>query len=166
MIQKSIGNWKETMSRIFRYKFSESFSEELHLFAKTHQHDDRVTFKESWEVYIKENEDIIATEIRALQNVNYSGNVLEKMFKSARYYFRTKQKKDPRQRSNYISINQSNINLMDEYLTEDVFRVDFTPKNSFEGFHEKYKDHEMFQLDFDKIKKTYKNRYFILSKNI
>ena len=81
---------------IYRYKFSNDFTEGLFTFAKIHQYDDRKTFKEAWTKWTEENDIIITNEIRRLKDNGYEGNILDKMFKSARYYFRKKpnQKKE------------------------------------------------------------------------
>ena len=70
---------------IYRFKFTEEFMEDLYKFSKIHQYDDRKDFKEAWKVWTKENENIINDEMRRLLNLGYEGDVLDKMFKSARY---------------------------------------------------------------------------------
>ena len=79
-----------TDKTIFRYKFSEPFVADLYNFAKIHQYDDRKVFKEEWKLWAEDNELIVNGEKERLQNLNYEGDVLDKMFKSARYYFRKK----------------------------------------------------------------------------
>jgi hypothetical protein len=44
---------------IYRYKFNEEFTNELSVFSKIHQYDDRKVFKESWIKWTEENEDIV-----------------------------------------------------------------------------------------------------------
>jgi hypothetical protein len=157
---------------IFRYKFSESFSQELYEFSKIHQYDDRKTFKESWENWIEENNDVIDYEIERLTKLGYQGDILSKMFKSSRYYFRKKstEKKEPVQRRSYVSVSQDLLNSMDEFISKSN---DTKPSQSFVEycktntpllqeevsclFNKGIKDHIEIR---DKIKKTYKNRYF------
>ena len=168
------------LNPIYRYKFTESFMEELYEFSKIHQYDERKDFKEAWKIWIEENEDIINNETLRLDNLGYKGNVIDKMFKSARYYFRNKStdKKEPKQRRQYISVTRELLNAMDNHIEKNMYNEDYQPKTGFilfcksneailidtlanvieQGIH----DSELIQ---DKIKKTYKNRYFILTQN-
>jgi hypothetical protein len=152
--------------------------EELYKFSKIHQYDERKDFKEAWKVWTEENQDIIDEETTRITNLGYDGDVMDKMFKSARYYFRKKstEKKEPRQRRQYISVNRELLDAMDNHIEENIFNVDYQPKTGFISFckaNEKIlkesiskifeqgvKDSDLIE---DKIKKTYKNRYFMLT---
>jgi len=168
------------LNPIYRYKFTEHFMEELYEFSKIHQYDARKDFKEAWKIWIEENEDIINQETLRLDNLGYKGNVIDKMFKSARYYFRNKStdKKEPKQRRQYISVTRELLNAMDNHIEKNMFNEDYQPKTGFILFcksneailietlanviEQGITDSEVIQ---DKIKKTYKNRYFILTQN-
>lgn len=163
---------------IYRFKFTEDFMEELYKFSKIHQYDERKDFKEAWKIWTEENEDIIDEETERLNNLGYDGDVLDKMFKSARYYFRKKSsdKKEPKQRRQYISVTRELLESMDHHIEENIFNDDYQPKTGFISFcksNEKIlkesiakifeqgvKDSDLIE---DKIKKTYKNRYFMLT---
>jgi|688.fasta_scaffold565175_1 hypothetical protein len=163
---------------IYRFKFTEDFMEELYKFSKIHQYDERKDFKEAWKTWTEENQDIIDEETTRLTNLGYEGDIIDKMFKSARYYFRKKstEKKEPRQRRQYISVNRELLDAMDNHIEENIFNVDYQPKTGFISFckaNEKIlkesiskifeqgvKDSDLIE---DKIKKTYKNRYFMLT---
>jgi len=163
---------------IYRFKFTEDFMEELYKFSKIHQYDERKDFKEAWKLWTEDNQDIIDEETTRLTNLGYDGDIMDKMFKSARYYFRKKstEKKEPRQRRQYISVNRELLDAMDNHIEENIFNVDYQPKTGFISFckaNEKIlkesiakifeqgvKDSDLIE---DKIKKTYKNRYFMLT---
>jgi hypothetical protein len=163
---------------IYRFKFTEEFMEELYNFSKIHQYDERKDFKEAWKNWTEDNETIIDDEMRRLLNLGYEGDVLDKMFKSARYYFRKKssEKKEPRQRRQYISVNRELLDAIDKHIEEHIYNADYQPKTGFIIF---CKDNENIvketiskiyeqgikesQMIEDKIKKTYKNRYFMLT---
>ena len=162
---------------IFRYKFSEELTEILSYFAKLHQHDDRHTFKEAWQVWTDENQEMILEEINRLKMNDYSGDILDKMYKSARYYYRKKSpvKPEPKKRRPYISIDDSLLKLMDAHILENIHREGYQPKTGFLLFCEanlhilKETIQTIFskgitdiQIIQHKIKKTYKNRYFML----
>lgn len=169
---------KEFPSIIYRYKFAEEFMEQLYVFSKIHQYDDRKDFKEAWKNWTEENDEIIDIEMRRLLNLGYDGDILNKMFKSARYYFRKKsgEKKEPKQRRQYISVNRELLDAMDNHISKKIFDAEYQPKT---GFIEFCKDNEKIlketiakifeqgikssELIEDKIKKTYKNRYFMLT---
>ena len=57
-------------------------------------------FKDNWKIWCDNNKDIIKTEIDILKGKGYEGDVLVKMYKSARYYFKNKstEKKDAKKR--------------------------------------------------------------------
>ena len=152
--------------------------QELYNFSKIHQYDERKDFKEAWNIWIEENEDIINEEIRRMTNLGYDGDVLDKMFKSARYYFRKKstEKTVPKQRRQYISVNKELLSAMDTHIEENIYKDDYQPKKAFISFckeNEKILTTTITQIYAqgikysevieDKIKKTYKNRYFILT---
>jgi hypothetical protein len=179
MTTELINNNEEQMAVIYRYKFTEDFMEELYKFSKIHQYDDRNDFKDAWKVWTEDNEDIIEEETRRLTNLGYDGDILVKMFKSARYYFRKKstQKKDPVKRTTYINVNKELITEIDSHIERQNYNKDYQPKTAFLDF---CKDNEallqetirnIYQQGIHdsnaietKIKKTYKNRYFIFSK--
>jgi len=170
----------EISSQIYRFKFSKEFMEELYNFSKIHQYDERKDFKEAWKIWVEDNSEIIDEETRHLTNLNYDGDIIDKMFKSARYYFRNKssEKKEPKQRRIYVSIDRELLNKMDSHILEHINDDDYQPKTGFITF---CKDNETLlkevittlynqgiidtSLIEDKIKKTYKNRYFKLTNN-
>lgn len=163
---------------IFRFKFTEDFMEELYKFSKIHQYDDRKDFKEAWTKWTEENDELIDEETKRLIQLGYDGDILVKMFKSARYYFRKKsdQKREPKQRRAYISVNRELLNAMDRHILENIYMDDYQPKNGFESFCKDNETilqttisqivengvHDKETIDI-KIKKTYKNRYFLLT---
>jgi hypothetical protein len=162
---------------IYRYKFTEVFMQELYKFSKIHEYDNRKDFKEAWQIWIEEQEDIIDTEVRRLVNLGYQGNVTDKMFKSARYYFRKKKienNKEQQKRREYQSVQRELLEQMDEHIKTNINNKDYKPSEGFDRFCQENIDilkEEVSKLckngltDSDeikkKIKKTYKNRYFL-----
>jgi hypothetical protein len=112
-----------------------------------------------------------------LHNLGYDGDILDKMFKSARYYFRKKSpvKAEPLARRQYISVNHDLLAAMDTHIRSIIQADGFQPKNGFVSFclnndrivkatitqifNQGINDGELIQK---KLKKTYKNRYFML----
>ena len=158
--------------KVYRYKFTQEFMDELHNFSKIHQYDDRVQFKEAWDKWVIDYEDSIQSEIEKLLLTGYTGDILDKMFKSARYYFRKKGviKPDVKERRPYILLQKEILDLMDVHIR----RTNYKPSEGFEDFCNLHVDNLKQEITYlfnhnitdtimikDKFKKTYKNRYFL-----
>jgi len=165
--------------KIYRYKFSDDFIIEMSNFAKIHQYDHRKVFKEAWEVWLEEYNEIVSNEIFRLTNLNYEGNVLNKMFKSARYYFRKKriEKKEPLKRQKYITTTKNLLKAIDNHILLGIKQRDYKPSDGFDDFCKNNIEILKEQINSfckngltdaleikNKIKKTYKNRYFLVIK--
>jgi len=161
---------------IFRYKFDEEFTKQLYQFSKIHQYDHRKDFKEAWNIWIEENDELVNKEAKRVIELGYKGNVFDKMFKSARYYFRKKstEKKEPKKRRVYIGIQSELLTAMDKHISFNKKNEDYKPSNGFDDFCKN--NVELLKIEVSnlckngikdpeeiktKIKKTYKNRYFM-----
>jgi len=166
---------------IHRFKLTDTIMEELHTFAKIHQYDDRHDFKDAWKEWTETNSELIQSEQMRLSDLGFRGDILTKMYKSDRYYFRKKsdEKVEPKQRRPYISVNKELLAAMDAHIKANICLNNYQPKNGFISF---CTDSDMLLKETiskiigtglsdvaaieNKIKKTYKNRYFIItSKN-
>lgn len=76
--------------QIYRFKFSQGFQDRMTYFAIQHKYDSKDDFKESWKQWCMVNEESIENETRELMNNGYNGNVMDKMYKSVRYYLKHK----------------------------------------------------------------------------
>ena len=174
-------NLNKTNIKIYRYKFSHEFIEELYKFSKVHQYDHRKDFKDAWDLWVDDNSKIVSQEFTRLTDLGYNGDILNKMFTSARYYFRKKEteKKTPRMRCTYIGIQKELLDAMDNHITLKLSEAWYKPSIGFNDFCKE--NIELLQQEIEilikynvvdaddikkKIKKTYKNRYFmIINKN-
>jgi hypothetical protein len=162
-------------TNIYRYKLSEEIIEALNRFAKVHQYDDRKDFKSAWTIWVEDNKELVSGETIRLNELNYDGDILEKLFVSARYYFRKKsnEKKEPQKRRSYVGVNSALIDAMDKYIVANII---LKPSESFDYFCNEYVDllqNEVTNLYKNgmsnseaiktKIKKTYKNRHFTIT---
>ena len=207
-----------TPAKIFRFKLSASIMEDITEFARIHQYDDRHTYKTAWLRWVNEHTEFIEREVNRLTELHYTGDVLDKMFKAGRYYFREKvithQKaaaaaaaetaetaaetataadtaetataaaKEKKIRT-YILLEKNIIQAMDTHLSTIIHTPGFKPADGYQKFcaqHLELLRLEMIRLKnehntadvalltakicAEKIKKTYKNRYFILTKQI
>lgn len=163
---------------IFRFKFSDEFANQLYPFAKLHQYDDRHTYKEEWTRWLMNNDELIDTEVRRLKGLGYDGDIIGKMYKSGRYYFRKKtSSKDAKVRRKYISLEHDMIDAMDEHINTNYYLPCFKPSIAYEQFCMEYEilvndekerllQEELVAEDiYSKLKKTYKNRYFLFKQN-
>ena len=162
---------QEPQIKIYRYEFNKEFMIELHNFSKIHQYDERKEFKSAWNVWTEEHAELIEEETRRLVNLNYDGDVKDKMFRSARYYFRKKlpEKKEQSERRKYTCVDKNIINAMDKHIDANTSK----PSTAFLEFCKDNLDllsEEIARLYSEnmtaddikkKIKKTYKNRYFL-----
>ena len=158
---------------IYRFKFDESFAEKLYSFSKIHQFDDRKTYKEEWEKWCEMNDEIIIYEERRLSSLGYQGNIKDKMYKSGRYYFRKKttEKKEPIKRRTYTGLSKEILEAMDKHINSSNFNKQ-KPSEDYDKFiiinkelinneTEHLKEIMTNEEIINKIKKTFKNRYFI-----
>ena len=170
-----------TTSNIFRYKFDSPIVNLINIFAATHKYDDSSQFRDEWDEFIKDNKASIDREKQRLINLGYTGDINNKMYKSARYYFKNKstEKKETKQRRKYVTLNKGFLADMDRHISTVAFPQEMKPAHAYNNFisdatySEKLDDALQKMLDNDwkepaaesKLKKTYKNRYFIQQKS-
>jgi hypothetical protein len=132
----NLNKTKNINSNIYRFKLTDSIIKEVHNFAKIHEFDDRKDFKEAWKIWVIEQNTIISQETQRLIELGYEGDVVDKMFKSARYYFRKKstEKKEPKERRAYQSVSKQLLDAIDLHLKNVINNADFKPSNGFDMF--------------------------------
>lgn len=162
---------------IYRFKFSESILDELRSFALIHKHEDRKEFKESWINWCKTKTEMLEDETQRLNSLGYNGDVIDKMYKSVRYYFRKKStiKPEPKKRRKYIKINPELLSAIDAHIKDKLTEnKNFKPSEAYNEFYEinerRLINEEILRIEKEnsinkedvklKIKKTYKNRHF------
>ena len=126
---------------------------------------------------MEDNDDIINKEVKRLFDLGYKGDIIDKMFKSARYYFRKKssEKKEPTKRRGYVVTDKKLIQEIDVHIKLHVNLGNFKPSDGFEEFCKEnvellkeqvimiYKSGITNSEEIKaKIKKTYKNRCFLI----
>lgn len=172
----------KTNTHIFRFNFSVEMLEKLNRFTRVNNYLDISDYKSKWEDWIKENEEIINEEEQRLKNLGYKGDIYSKMYKSARYYLRKKpvksntNEKTKQNRRKYISISKVLLSTMDNYIKENLSVSEIIkPSEQYQVFIDKYSDLinrecsdlnniELSKDDIEfKIKKTYKNRYYLIT---
>ena len=176
----------EKNNKIFRYKLSDDIMLCIAQFSKIHQLDDRHMYKEAWTAWLNENQDQVEREVQRLQQLAYQGDILDKMFKAGRYYFREKlpknkkeekEKNENKKQRDYIVMEPELIQAMDVHLRLKMKAADFKPALAYEQFCDEHlpllrkEIGRLVQQEIpgekiaEKLKKTYKNRYFNLQKH-
>ena len=171
----------EPRNKVYRYKFSKEFLDKMTEFARIHRFDDSGVFKESWDAWVEENVNSISKETKYLKDMGYTGNVNVKMYKSARYYFKnksTKAKGKEKKRCKYIGLDPLFRLAIDDHIDMIAFRRELKPAMGYIDFIDSEKNKKIIKeeknrlksLGFDedniegKLKKTYKNRYYLKQK--
>ena len=177
-------------TRVLRFEFSDALTDHLTAFAKLHQYDDRKTYKEAWAEWMA-NAEIAAlfnADAARLKCLGYNGDIADKLYKSGRYYFREKKANanansvcknnaNVEKSRKYIMLGRELLTAMDEHIERGLRQCDYTPAKGFVAFCQLNIDSyhsEVARLSevmptgdavINKMKKTYKNRYFILVKS-
>ena len=166
---------------IYRFKLTDAVVEEVTAFAKLHRFDDKEDYKESWKNWCNENAEIVDAEKTRLRDIGYTGNVVSKMYKAGRYYFRTKnldEDKEAKKRRQYIGMEPDIIDAMDTHIRVASRNEEYTPAMGYDEFCKnnitilrdevirmtKAYPEANAMLVSNKFKKTYKNRYYLYSK--
>lgn len=169
----------------FRFKLSDAIVAEINDFARIHRYDCREDFKEAWSKWITANDTAINAELKRLEEIGFTGDINKKMYMSARYYFKNKPDTidPPKQRRKYVTIDKKYIKLMDTFIVNSITLnnngENYKPSNSFQEFLEAYQHETQLiirdlissellsdDLIIAKIKKTFKNRYFVNTSKI
>jgi len=137
-------------------------------------------YKEEWTRWVTNNDGLIDTESRRLKSLGYDGDIHDKMYKSGRYYFRNKTEHTVKTRRKYISLEHEILGAMDEHISVNYHMPHFKPATAYDQFCIEYKDviqseveriseenHDGMTKDdiLLKMKKTYKNRYYLFKQN-
>ena len=110
-----------------RHTYSEEVVEQLSSFAKVHEYDDRKEFKEAWHKWMEEPDikNLIMAEVSRLTVNGLSGDILDRMYKSARYYYRKKGGEtvtEPTVRKEYEGLPRTVLKTIDDFIYSEINR--------------------------------------------
>ena len=164
---------KEITLQQHHFNYSDNFADLLANFATEHFEDKNKEFKAAWKMWTDIHSAEIEKETAKMKQEGYSGDVAEKMYFSARYYYRKKaireqtelntpDEKTPRKK--YESIDKQVLVQMNDQivLQFQTNNKNTTPSKAFAQYCDQYSIAE----DDAKIKKTYKNLYWRISKQV
>ena len=166
----------------FHYNASGECASILSDFAQTHRDLKSNQFKFAWEQWISlpEISKVLSNESTRLIESGYVGKPLDKMYFSVRYYYRKKALKTNRlssavneykPRKQYEQadsiileeITNHILNIIFEQESSGQMRGNISPANAFASY---MSTREMNDVDVARIKKIYKNRFFLLRKKM
>ena len=178
----------------YRHNFSDDFVSILLTFLRNHKHDNREDFNSSWEEFIDVNDEEILKERKKLKENGYNGDFNEKIYKSARFYFLKKVIQEcpktndnlkkrvlinntstTKQKKTYIRISECFKEYIDKHIITIIGDID-KPSDCYESFCKTHTDQIKLEINLliskgfdsykipEKIKKTFKNRFFPLQK--
>ena len=124
---------------IYRYKLAEDIYEIIIGFAKLHQFDARKDYKEAWKSLVEAREVEFTAEKERLSRLGYKGDVLDKMYKSGRYYFKGKSSSKhatsspkPRTKNSTIKLSKGMLETITKHINLTTRAV--KPSDGFELF--------------------------------
>lgn len=99
----------QSHSSIYRFKLSQTLSDELANFANLHRFTPKKDIKECWKKWLKTTtiEPLVTREQEILNEKQYEGDLIKKMFTSMRYYY-MKQPTQPTQPTKPNTNNEEN----------------------------------------------------------
>ena len=162
----------------YRLNFSKDFQNRVITFSESVKDDSLNDFKIKLEIWCLRNEDLIEREYINLRSMGYVGNIKDKIFKSSRYYFskRDGKKAEVKKRKKYTVKNDKLIEKIKNHISKQDKSL--KPSHAYNNFYEihknyinNYKDDLMVKENysekeaFNKIKKIYKNKFYIYQKS-
>lgn len=188
---KSIGEENKNITiKTYHFNMCNDMICQIDYFATLHKHDERKIFKEEWNKWVQTEPvaQLIASETERLQKQGFHGNVVQKLFNSARYYYRKKpvqhenldsnkdtNTEETKKRKKYETMEKEMLDKIDQFILEkirehiiDVKKIDnkivtlcdISPANAYKEFIETIETED----NEPKIKKTFKNRFFVIRK--
>jgi hypothetical protein len=164
---------------IYRYNFTDEFKQSIKYFSTKHKDDSFVDFKIYFERWCDEYKTQIEDEYKILLRNGYEGDVMDKIFKSARYYFVKKsnsKKPEKKERKKYTCKNSKFLKLVKDHIN-NIKEDHMKPSEAYNNFAEKHgviiEDFVKSLISDDtydkkaakaKVKKIYKNKYFVLTR--
>ena len=166
----------------YRFTFTDVFMTLLSEFACKHRHDIVEDFRSSWILWLHNNAIVVEREKNRLVNAGYKGDIVDKMYKSVRYYLRNKsdEKKTPKKRRKYSALCRVFLEDMDLHIAKVAYIEKLKPAYAFNNFYGSAQFNKFMEIEKtrlmragleedvveNKIKKTYKNRYFIFQQKL
>jgi len=179
--------------RTLRFVLSDNVLNSIIEFSKLHRQEHRLVYKKEWNNWLEINKEMVQDEVNRMKTIGYNDCVLTKMFDAGRYYFRKKElakekkqkekddvdvdeeEKDKKKEKKYVTLDKTILYDIECHIKNNISNDDYTPSNGYFDFHVKNvrvlnKEKTRLEMEVDdfinKIKKTYKNKYFFIKRQI
>lgn len=120
----------------FRFKFKKELLNNIREFSKLHSNDDCDEFIYEFKIWVRNNKQLINYETIRLGNLGFKGDIEKKIYKSARYYFKNKSKKQytiqintitnnniTSKTTTYIPRNKSFFKTLETYISNNPIKA-------------------------------------------
>jgi len=173
--------------RKYRYDFDKEFLARLDTFAINHIDDDRKVFNGVWSEWLSNNSDMIHIEVERLKSEGCDKNIMEKMYHHVRFALRKSLVKNEKKKQKDVvdgvvtgigvekkekltkEEKKKLMNIIIRHI-EDFIKSGFihnhSPSEAFDDFyHNCIFDNSNIEYTMEYLKKSYKNKYYILVRN-
>jgi hypothetical protein len=161
-------------STIFHFNPSDECVKAVAGFSEQHRDYKNKQFKLAWDEWIQHPEvsRIIASEIARLSADGYKGDIMSKLYFSARYYFRKKSlseseslPQEKKARKTYEATDQDTlVQMNNDILSQIKATPQIRPATAFETYAKTHPING--EEEKTRLKKVYKNRFFTIRKKI
>ena len=162
---------KNIQMPVFHFNPSEKCVQAIAEFSTKHREAKNKEFKSAWKSWIQDPDiaELFVEESRRLANTGYTGDLCEKLYFSARYYFRkkalnSKTQEERRARKPHEATDSALLSEMtNDIISQIQSNHNIRPAAAFEHYR---RHHPLNERDEEKIKKIYKNRVFLIRKKL
>jgi hypothetical protein len=167
----------------YRFKFNRDLLNSIKEFSKIHNEDNGDEFLEAFQDWKITNNQLIKKEEERIIDLGFKGNIEEKIYRSARYYFKNKKNnicklKQKTIKTNYIPRNNKFFTIMIEYIQQNPIKASLLFKKFINETDEtisieikkefcRLRSFELTQEEcLQKIKKGFNNAYYKIKKQL
>jgi len=166
----------------YRFKFNKELLDSIKEFSKLHSNDNCDDFLDAFHLWKRVNNEIISLEEKRILDLGFNGNIEEKIYKSARYYFKNKKnttyKLNKQLKTNYIPRNPVFFKMMETYINKNPIKASLLYKefinetdthilSEINAEIVRLKTFELNQTEcLQKIKKMFNNAYYKIKKQL
>lgn len=166
----------------YRFKFNKELLDSIKEFSKLHSNDNCDDFLDAFHLWKRVNNEIISREEKRILDLGFNGNIEEKIYKSARYYFKNKKdttyKLNKQLKTNYIPRNPVFFKMIEMYINKNPIKasllykefINETDTNILSEINAEIVRLKTFELNqtecLQKIKKMFNNAYYKIKKQL
>jgi hypothetical protein len=166
----------------YRFKFNKELLDSIKEFSKLHSNDNCDDFLDAFHLWKRVNNEIISLEEKRILDLGFNGNIEEKIYKSARYYFKNKKnttyKLNKQLKTNYIPRNPVFFKMIETYINKNPIKasllykefINETDTNILSEINTEIVRLKTFELNqtecLQKIKKMFNNAYYKIKKQL